>query len=236
LKPACCRAIHKAQGKDAQSADRAGGKGCFSDNYPFLPFSSAELGTNDRILREIQSKKILDLVYIRLIWVRSAPRYNAGAKRPRHTQRDKYMTASTIVVGLDGGEAGARALDFAAKQAKLIGDCELKLVYVIEWSPFSFQTSEENDQRHKRREEELALARERIVDPAVKKVSEEGVTVQGIVKHGDVADILDDLAKKHGAQQIVVGRVGLRGLKERMFGGVTGRLAVASRVPLTIIP
>ena len=75
-----------------------------------------------------------------------------------------------------------------------------------------------------------------IVDPAVKKVSEDGVTVQGIVKHGDVADILDDLAKKHGAQQIVVGRVGLRGLKERMFGGVTGRLAVASRVPLTIIP
>ena len=146
------------------------------------------------------------------------------------------MTASTIVVGLDGGEAGARALDFAAKQAKLIGDYELKLVYVIEWSPFSFQTSEENDQRHKRREEELALARERIVDPAVKKVSEDGVTVQGIVKHGDVADILDDLAKKHGAQQIVVGRVGLRGLKERMFGGVTGRLAVASRVPLTIIP
>ena len=56
------------------------------------------------------------------------------------------------------------------------------------------------------------------------------------MKHGDVADILDDLAKKHGAQQIVVGRVGLRGLKERMFGGVTGRLAVASRVPLTIIP
>jgi ATP-dependent Clp protease ATP-binding subunit ClpB len=28
----------------------------------------------------------------------------------------------------------------------------------------------------------------------------------------------------------------LRGLKERMFGGVTGRLAVASSVPVTIIP
>jgi nucleotide-binding universal stress UspA family protein len=146
------------------------------------------------------------------------------------------MKKSTIVVGLDGGEAGARALDFAAHQAKLIGDCDLKLVYVIEWSPFSFQTSEENDQRHKRREEELSLARERIMDPAVKKTTENGLTVEGIVKHGDVADILDDIAKKHGAQQIVVGRVGLRGLKERVFGGVTGRLAVAARVPVTIIP
>ena len=146
------------------------------------------------------------------------------------------MTTSTIVVGLDGGEAGARALAFATTQAKLIGSCELKLVYVIEWSPFSFQTSEENAQRHKRREEELALARERIVEPAVKQVTDDGVTVQGIVRHGDVADILDDLANIHRAQQIEVGRVGLRGLKERMFGGVTGRLVVASSVPVTIIP
>ena len=146
------------------------------------------------------------------------------------------MTTSTIVVGLDGGEAGARALAFAPKKGQLIGDCTLKLVYVIEWSPFSFQTSEENEQRHKRREEELSLARERIMDPAVKTATDSGLTVEGIVKHGDVADILDDLAKKYSAQQIVVGRVGLRGLKERMFGGVTARLAVASSVPVTIIP
>lgn len=146
------------------------------------------------------------------------------------------MTTSTIVVGLDGGEAGNRALAFATTQAKLIGDCTLKIVYVIEWSPFSFQTSEENAERHKRREEELSMARERIMDPAVKAATEMGLAVDGIVKHGDVADILDDVAKKDKALQIVVGRVGLRGLKERMFGGVTGRLAVASSVPVTIIP
>ncbi len=146
------------------------------------------------------------------------------------------MKTSTIVVGLDGGEAGARALDFATGQAKLIGQCELKLVYVIEWSPFSFQTPEENEERHMRREQELKTAQERIMDPAVKKASDGGLMVQGIVRHGDVADILDDVAKKNSAQQIVVGRVGLRGLKERLFGGVTGRLAVASSVPVTIIP
>ena len=146
------------------------------------------------------------------------------------------MKTSTIVVGLDGGESGNRALEFATTQAKLIGDCTLKLVYVIEWSPFSFQTPEENEQRHKRREEELALARERIMEPAINRAEKSGISVDGIVKHGDVADILDDIAKKNKAQQIVVGRVGVRGLKERMFGGVTGRLAVASSVPITIIP
>lgn len=146
------------------------------------------------------------------------------------------MTISTIVVGLDGGEADARALAFATHQAKLIGTCELKLVYVIEWSPFSFQTPEENEERHKRREEELTMARERIMDPAVKKASEGGLSVEGIVRHGNVADILDDVAQKSGALQIVVGRVGLRGIKDRLFGGVTARLAVASSVPVTIIP
>ena len=134
------------------------------------------------------------------------------------------MSKTTIVVGLDGSEAGARALAFAKAQAKQIGDCAISICYVIEWSPFSFQTPEENEQRHKRREEELALARERVLDPAVKDTESAGVTVEGIVRHGDVADILHDVAKKKGAIQIVVGRVGVRGLKDRLFGGVTGRL------------
>jgi nucleotide-binding universal stress UspA family protein len=146
------------------------------------------------------------------------------------------MTKTTIVVGLDGSEAGARALDFAVGQAIRIGECAITVCYVIEWSPFSFQTPEENEQRHKRREEELILARDRIVDPAVKKIEGEGITVEGIVRHGDVADILDDLAKKAGATQIVVGRVGARGIRERLFGGVTGRLVATSDVPVTIIP
>jgi nucleotide-binding universal stress UspA family protein len=146
------------------------------------------------------------------------------------------MSKTTIVVGLDGSEAGARALAFAKGQAKGIGDCTIAICYVIEWSPFSFQTAEENDQRHKRREEELQLAHERVLDPALAATKAEGLDAVGIVQHGDAADILDAVARKHGATQIVVGRVGARGLKERVFGGVTGRLAASASVPVTIIP
>lgn len=146
------------------------------------------------------------------------------------------MSNTTIVVGLDGSEAGARALAFAMDQAKQMGDCKITICYVIEWSPFTFQTPEENEQRHKRREEELKLAHDRVLDPAVKETKEAGHEVEGIVRHGDAADILDAIAKQQGAAQIVVGRVGLRGLKERVFGGVTGRLAASASVPVTIIP
>ncbi len=146
------------------------------------------------------------------------------------------MSNTTIVVGLDGSEAGARALAFAKERAKLIGNCTIAIVYVIEWSPFSFQTPEENEERHKRREEELQMAHERVLDPAVDATKAEGFEVIGVLQHGDAADILDATAKKHNASQIVVGRVGARGLKERVFGGVTGRLAASASVPLTIIP
>ena len=53
-----------------------------------------------------------------------------------------------IVVGVDGEGTGDRALDYAKEMAGFIGDCELLVVYVIEWSPFTFQTPEENAQRH----------------------------------------------------------------------------------------
>lgn len=146
------------------------------------------------------------------------------------------MAKTTIVVGLDGSDAGTRALAYAKEQAKRIGECSIALCYVIEWSPFSFQTPEENEQRHKRREEELKIAHERVLDPAITSTKAEGFDVVGIVRHGDVADTLEDIARQHGANQIVVGRVGARGLKERLFGGVSGRLVATASVPVTIIP
>jgi nucleotide-binding universal stress UspA family protein len=146
------------------------------------------------------------------------------------------MSKTTFVVGIDGSDAGERAIAFAKSRAKAGDDCTIALCYVIEWSPFSFQTAEENDQRHKRREEELSMAHSRVLDPAVAAASKDGCHVTGIVKHGDVAEILDGLAKKLGAEQIIVGRVGTRGLRERVFGGVTGRLVASASVPVTIIP
>ncbi|WP_106745794.1 universal stress protein [Yoonia maritima] len=146
------------------------------------------------------------------------------------------MTETVFVVGIDGSDAGERALAFAKDRAKAVGDCTIVLCYVIEWSPFSFQTPEENEMRHKRREEEISMAHSRVLDPAVAATMNDGVNVIGVVKHGDVAEILDGLAKKHEAAQIIVGRVGVRGLRERVFGGVTGRLVASAAVPVTIIP
>lgn len=146
------------------------------------------------------------------------------------------MADVKIVVGLDGSEASGRVIDFATSLAHQIGECEIIACYVIEWSPFAFQSAEENERRHRRREDEIATARERVIDPAVAALTNAGVKVQGKVAHGDVADIIERLAVKNDARQIVIGRVGTRGVVQRIFGGVSGRLIVQSPVPVTIVP
>jgi nucleotide-binding universal stress UspA family protein len=141
-----------------------------------------------------------------------------------------------ILVGLDGSTSGDRALAHARKLATLIGDCELALVFVIEWTPYSFHTPEELAERHKRRESEIDQAREHILNPAARALESEGFTVTTEVRHGDPAELIESMAKEKSAEQIIIGRTGERGLRERLFGSVAGKLAAAASVPVTIIP
>jgi nucleotide-binding universal stress UspA family protein len=119
--------------------------------------------------------------------------------------------------------------------AKLIGDCELIVVYVIEWSPFSFQTAEENAERHKRREEEIAIAQARIIEPAIALLGDAGHNVRGVVRHGDVADTLNAILVEENADQIIVSRTSEGGFAKRMFGSSTANLVMSASVPVTVV-
>lgn len=140
-----------------------------------------------------------------------------------------------LVIGLDGASTGAKALEFAKTLATATANCELIVVYVIEWSPFSFQTAEENAERHKRREEEITVAMERVVNPAVASLKEAGLNARAIVRHGDVADTIDSIAVKEGASQIIVARSSAGGLTTRLFGSSTANLVMNASVPVTVV-
>lgn len=144
------------------------------------------------------------------------------------------MTAK-IVIGLDGTDTGERALAFAKDLASRMGECELIAIYVIEWSPFTFQTAEENATRHKRREEELALANTRIVEPAVEALKKAGFNARGLVRHGDVAETLNAMTLENGGSQIIVGRTSSSGFAKRLFGSSTQNLVMHADVPVTVV-
>lgn len=140
-----------------------------------------------------------------------------------------------LIIGLDGHGSGERALDYGCNLARLIGDCELVVVYIIEWSPYSFQTPEENAERHKRRDEEISTARDRIIDPAVKRLTDMGLSSTGVVRHGNVADVLNAIAGEQSADQIIVARSRERSLSKRIFGGSTANLVMEATIPVTVV-
>jgi nucleotide-binding universal stress UspA family protein len=141
-----------------------------------------------------------------------------------------------ILVGVDGSAASDRALAHARRLAGLIGACEVALAFVIDWSPYSFHTPEELEERHQRREAELAQARSHVLEPAARALEADGLKVSMDVRHGDPAALLDEMARERGAEQIIIGRTGDSGLRNRLFGTVAGKLVASASVPVTIIP
>lgn len=143
--------------------------------------------------------------------------------------------ANVLVVGFDPSPAGERAVDFAMGLAKLSG-ASVHIVHVLEWSPYSFLTPEEIEERHARRKEELSRAKTSIIDPLVKKLGSSGITIETSIRYGHVAETLLAVAEEAGAAQIVIGRTGGPGLASRLFGSVAGALAQSAPVPCTIVP
>lgn len=139
------------------------------------------------------------------------------------------------LVGIDCSDCGNRALDYAAEKAKSDGS-KILIAHVIEWSPYSFNTVEENAERHKRREDELERAHQEIVNPVLGKLREQGIEATGVVRHGHIAKTLKKLADEHGASSIVVGRLGQSNMVAQLFGSVSGTLVQIADRPVTVVP
>lgn len=140
-----------------------------------------------------------------------------------------------LLVGVDCSKCSNRALDYGAERAEA-AKVQLIVAHVIDWSPYSFNTPQENEQRHKRREAELERANSEIVGPIVTRLREKGVFARGVVRHGHPAETLVALAEEFGATNIIIGKTGSSRIKTQLFGGVANTLVQVSRVPVTVVP
>jgi nucleotide-binding universal stress UspA family protein len=138
-----------------------------------------------------------------------------------------------FLVAYDGDDF--RVADYAAACAVKSG-AALHVVHVLEWSPFSFLTPEEIEERHRKRTEELNRANDDVMRPVLERLRETGVKAEGEVRHGEVVSILCDIAKKRNVEKLFAGRNGAQGLAARMFGSTAIGLVQASPVPVVIVP
>ncbi len=143
--------------------------------------------------------------------------------------------SNKYVVACDGSQSSERAVAYAIEQARNNGGAVL-IAHVLEWSPYSFLTPDELEERHKRRNEELARAKTALIDPILASISDDGVEVDSVIKYGHVAETLADIATEAGATQLIIGRTGESSVKARVFGSVVGTLAQIAPVPCTIVP
>ncbi|SLN19760.1 Universal stress protein family protein [Roseovarius litorisediminis] len=140
-----------------------------------------------------------------------------------------------FVVAYDGSEAAERALDFAVAKAKSQGGSIL-VAHILEWSPYSFLTPTELEERHKRRGEELARAEKALMGPVTARLADSGVKVETVIKYGHIANTLIEICNESGADQMFIGRDGETSLGSRIFGSVAMTLAQSTPVPCTIVP
>ncbi|ATI40856.1 universal stress protein [Pacificitalea manganoxidans] len=144
------------------------------------------------------------------------------------------MTSEVFVVAYESDDdAGllAYAIDRATKDG-----ATLKIVHILEWSPYKFLTPQEIEERHTRRKQEMLRAQEIIIDPAVEKARKAGIEATGELRYGTVVEQIADIAARSSAAMIFVGRSGSNSISARVFGSVPLGLAQIAPVPTVIVP
>jgi nucleotide-binding universal stress UspA family protein len=148
-------------------------------------------------------------------------RNGAGAAegiRPRH-----------LLVGVDGSEPSLAALDLAADMTELLGG-SLSVLQVFEYvPPFPLETGAKVDKHTRERALEL-------LEASACAIRRRGVGVQTIIRSGDAAGTLLDVADDVDADLIVVGTRGRGGPHELLLGSVARTVADRARRPTLVVP
>lgn len=141
----------------------------------------------------------------------------------------------SILLAVDGSGGASNALSYVLDTVDS-QSVAIVLAYVIEWSPYSFNTPEENAERHQRRESEISRANEGVIIPVKQQLEERGFSVTDVVRHGPPAETIIRLAHEYKVSEIVFGKRGQSGIKSLLFGSVAGSLIQTSDVPIVVVP
>ena len=140
-----------------------------------------------------------------------------------------------FIVGIDDSEDSFRAAEYAVSIAKTT-DVSIHLIHVLEWSPYSFLTPSELDERHKRRGEELERANNALINPMIEKLETTDHKITGKVEYGGIAETIVKYCEEIDADQIFIARTGDSQFATRVFGSVPSTLVQIAKVPVTVVP
>jgi nucleotide-binding universal stress UspA family protein len=138
---------------------------------------------------------------------------------------------ASIVVGTDGSETAAKALQAAIE---LAAQCAARLQIVSAYEPVADERSRLDVPQDAQwevgpRADVLAL-----LDDARVRASDGGVAeVEAFARVGDAADAILDIAEEHRADLIVIGNKGMTGAKRFLLGSVPNK--VSHHAPCSVL-
>ena len=139
----------------------------------------------------------------------------------------------TIVVGVDGSDGGAAALEFAAGEA---GFREARLRIVSAWDvPVTAYGSEFALPLDPATFDAFRIRAEEVADEALASVKKLHPSLEGeaLATQGQPADVL--LAQGADAALIVVGRRGLGGFRSLLLGSVSPQVVQHATCPVVVV-
>jgi nucleotide-binding universal stress UspA family protein len=144
---------------------------------------------------------------------------------------EKGGLVGVVVVGIDGSEGAAYALDYAIKEAAAHGH---RMRLVSAWEiPASVLTSGVASREFYEEFEKQAAKAAREAALRVAEL-EPSVRCEEVVVEGQAAKAL--LAGAVGADLLVVGRRGHGTFREMLLGSVSRQLTVHAKCPLVLVP
>ena len=142
---------------------------------------------------------------------------------------------SRILVPVDGSDTAKKGLAEAVKLAEAL-ESELRIIHIVDDSALALNP--EAGVAAAPLVEDFAEAGRQILEEA-RALAEKAGASAGIVLHenftGRVADLICDEATKWGAELIVMGTHGRRGIRHAVLGGDAEAVVRAAKVPVLLV-
>lgn len=135
-----------------------------------------------------------------------------------------------LLIAVDGSEHSARAVEKAIESiAPAQTEIYVEVVYATaSVQPKSSRLSEHELYIHQQNEEE-------ILQPAVERLSTEGIRTEKVVLHGDPAAAISEYANEYEFDCVVVGSRGLNPLQKMVIGSVSRKIVEQIRHPVLVV-
>ena len=137
---------------------------------------------------------------------------------------------STIVVGTDGSDTAAKAVEFAIEMAERYG---ARLVVASSYTPVP-EDRLSREQSDAPQEIQWSINPMEDVDATLREVEEKaterGIKTVSTARQGSPADVLCQIAEEHEADVVVVGN---KGMQRRILGSVPN--SVSHKAPCSVM-